>query len=161
MSRFLSPTAGEPLRVLALAAVVVLGSIAAGCGSSGQHAASFTASTPKKSAPCKLDKAQRRTVAKAQADIRRLRQIQAPMHAFSQHGAPGQEEMTGKFQLDLGATNLPPNVFANLLHQGKVAVNLCGDCANGLETEEPFLGNRSGNPWLVIRRSSRVSGWPA
>ena len=147
MSRFLSPIAGEPLKVLALvAAVAVLGSVAAGCGSSGHRAAISTASTPKKSAPCKLNKAQRRTVAKAQADIRRLRQIQAPVHAFSQRGVPGQEEMTGKFLLDIGATNLPPNVFANLLHEGKVAVNLCGDCANGLEADEPFFGNRSGSP---------------
>lgn len=66
------------------------------------------------------------------------------MHTFSQRGAPGQEAMTGKFLLDLGRAKLPLNVFAHLLHLAKAATGLCGDCGQGLETEEPFLGNRSG-----------------
>jgi hypothetical protein len=145
MSRFPSPAAGGPpsaTGALALA-VAALGLLAAGCGSSGGHpVATATASTPRSSAPCKLDRAQRRTVARALADIRRLRRIQAPMHTFSQHGAPSQNEVTGKLMLDLGSANLPPNVFAHLLHLAKVAVSLCGDCSQGLETDEPFLGNR-------------------
>ncbi len=64
------------------------------------------------------------------------------MHTFSQHGAPTQEALTGKFLLDLGAVELPTNVFADLIHRAKAAVSLCGDCSNGLETEEPFFGNR-------------------
>jgi hypothetical protein len=64
------------------------------------------------------------------------------MHAFSQHGAPTQEAVTGRFLLDLGSAKLPLNVFAHLLHLAKAAVSLCGDCSQGLETEEPFLGNR-------------------
>ena len=121
-------------------AVALLGLVAAGCGNSGAHRAAT--STPRSSAPCKLDKAQRRTVALALADIRRLRRIQAPMHAFSQHGAPTQEALTGKFLLDLGSVDLPTSVFSDLIHRAKAAVSLCGDCANGLETEEPFFGNR-------------------
>ena len=46
--------------------------------------------------------------------------------------------------LDLGSAKLPLNVFAHLLHLGKAAVSLCGDCSVGLEGEEPVLGNRSG-----------------
>jgi hypothetical protein len=123
--------------------VAVLGMLAAGCGNSGGHpAATATASTPRSSAPCKLDRAQRHTVARALADIRLLRRIQARMHTFSQHGAPNQEALTGKFLLDLGSTELPVNVFSHLLHLAKTAVSLCGDCSQGLETEEPFLGNR-------------------
>jgi hypothetical protein len=94
--------------------------------------------------PCKLDTAQRRAVARALADIRRLRRIQAPMQTFAQHGAPNQNAVTGKLMLDLGSAKLPLNVFAHLLHLGKAAVSLCGDCSVGLEGEEPVLGNRSG-----------------
>jgi len=98
----------------------------------------------KTSAACKLSAAQRRTVAVASADIRQLRQIQAPVQSFSQRGAPHQEELTGKFLLDLGSSKLPVNVFSRLLHQAKVATRLCGDCGSSLETEEPVLGTRSG-----------------
>jgi len=127
-------------------AVAVLALVAAGCGNSGGHrAATATASTPGDSAPCTLDRAQRRTVAQALADIRRLRRIQAPIQTFSQHGAPAQNAVTGTFLLDLGSTNLPPNVFAHLLHLAKSAVSLCGDCSIALEADEPFLGNRGKN----------------
>jgi hypothetical protein len=118
---------------------------AAGCGSSGGHRAAITtAGTSRSSAPCKLDRAQRRTVARALADIRRLRRIEAPMETFSQQGAPTENDVTGKFMLDLGSTHLPLNVFAHLLHLAKAAVRLCGDCSQGLEADEPFLGNRAG-----------------
>ena len=147
MSRFPVPTAGgAPSATGALAlAVAVLGLVAAGCGNSGGHrAATPTVRTPRSSAPCKLDRAQRRTVARALADIRRLRRIQAPMQTFSQHGAPNQEVVTGKFELDLGSTHLPLNTFSHLLHLAKTAVSLCGDCGQALEAEEPVLGNRPG-----------------
>ena len=128
-------------------AVALLGLVTAGCGNSGAHrAATATASTPRSSAPCKLDKAQRHSVALALADIQRLRRIQAPMHTFSQHGAPTQEALTGRFLLDLGSVDLPTNVFSDLIHRAKAAVSLCGDCSNGLETEEPFFGNRERTP---------------
>jgi len=124
-------------------AVAVLGLVAAGCSNSSGHPAGIaTASTPRSPAPCKLDRAQRRAVARALADIRRLRRIQGPMHTFSQHGAPAQNTVTGKLMLDLGSAKLPPNVFAHLLHLAKAAVSLCGDCSQGLEADEPFLGNR-------------------
>jgi hypothetical protein len=145
MSRFPSPAAaGSATGALALA-VAVLAFVAAGCSNSGGHAAvttTTTASTPRSSGPCKLDRAQRRAVARARADIRRLRQIQAPMQTFSQHGAPNQNAVTGKLMLDLGSAHLPLNVFAHLLHLGKAAVSLCGDCSVGLEGEEPVLGNQ-------------------
>jgi hypothetical protein len=134
------------LRLGALAlAVAVLPLIATGCGNSGKHrAATATTSTPRTSAPCKLNKAQRRAVARALADIRRLRRIQAPMQKFSPRGAPHQNEITGELILDLGSTHLPLNVFSHLLHLGKTAVSLCGDCSQGLEADEPVLGNRPG-----------------
>ena len=126
-------------------AVAVLGLVAAGCGNGGGHsAATAVVTTPRSSAPCKLNRAQRHTVARSLADIRRLRRIQAPMRTFSQRGAPNQEVMTGKFLLDLSTTHLPLNVFAHLLHLAKTAVGLCGACSQGLEADEPFLGNRAG-----------------
>jgi hypothetical protein len=145
MSGFPLPAAGD-LRsatgALALA-VAVLALVAAGCSNGGGHSAATAAtSTPKSSAPCKLDRAQHRAVDRALADIRRLRRIQAPMQTFSQHGAPNQNAVTGKLMLDLGSAKLPLNVFAHLLHLGKTAVSLCGDCSVGLEGEEPVLGNR-------------------
>jgi len=134
------------LRFLPAAVVVaVLAVFASGCSSGGGHsAATTTATTASSSAPCRLTAAQRHTVARALADIRHLRRIQAPVQTFSQRGAPGQEQATGQFLLDLGSTKLPVNVFSRLLHQAKVATRLCGDCGSSLETEEPVLGSRSG-----------------
>jgi hypothetical protein len=135
MPRFLLPATALAVAAFAL--------VAASCThNGGPHASTATVAAPKSSAPCKLDKAQRRTVALARADIRRLRRIQAPVQTFSQRGAPGQEALTGKFLLDLGSTKLPVNVFSRLLHQAKAVTSLCGDCGSGLETEEPVLGNR-------------------
>jgi hypothetical protein len=132
--------------VLTATVVVVLAFIAAGCGSSGpHHAAAAAATTSRSSAPCKLTGAQRRGVARAVADIRRLQRIEASMQTFSERGAPHQEQLTGKFLLDLGSAHLPVNEFSRLLHQAKAAVRLCGDCSTGLETEEPVLGNRGLN----------------
>ena len=143
MSRFLLPAAGDPrpaTGALALG-VAVLGLAAAGCNNSGGHpAATATAGTPRTSAPCKLDRAERHAVARALADIRHLRRIQAPMHAFPQHGAPTQNVVTGKFMLDVGSAKLPLNVRSHLIHLAKAAVSLCGDCSVGLEGDEPFLG---------------------
>ena len=133
MSRFASAALG--------ALVIALAALAAGCNGSGQRVVTPTA-VPTRQAPCKLNTAQRHTVALALADIGRLRRIQAPMQAFSQHGAPGQNALTGKLMLDLGSTHLPPNVFARLLHLAKTATSLCGDCGRGLEGDEPFLNNR-------------------
>ena len=140
MSRFLSPPVATGALAIAVAALAFL---AAGCGNSGGHAAATTSATSSR-APCTLDKAQRHTVAVALADIRRLRRIQAPVQTFSQDGAPMQNEVTGKFLLDVGSTKLPPNVFAHLIHLAKTAVNLCGACSQGLEADEPVLGNRGG-----------------
>jgi hypothetical protein len=138
VSRLPSPAAGA----LALA-VAVLALVSAACSNGGGHsAATPTARSRGRVAPCKLDRAQKRAVARALADIRRLRRIQAPMHTFSERGAPTQNAVTGKLMLDLGSTHLPPDVFAHLLHLGKTAVSLCGDCTKGLEGDEPFLNNR-------------------
>jgi len=134
MSRFLP----------AACVVAVLAVFAAGCSGGNHEAATTTSASAKTSAACKLSAAQRRTVAVASADIRQLRRIQAPVQSFSQRGAPHQEELTGKFLLDLGSSKLPVNVFSRLLHQAKVATRLCGDCGSSLETEEPVLGTRSG-----------------
>ncbi len=138
MSRFPAPAAAL--------AVTVLAFVAAGCSSGGSGPSATTATTgePSGSAACKLTPAQRRTVALARSDIRRLRRIEAPVQSFSQQGAPHEEQVTGKFLLDLGSSKLPVNVFSRLLHQAKVATRLCGDCGSSLETEEPVLGSRSG-----------------
>jgi hypothetical protein len=168
MSRLRLPAAGDPPSAAGglVLAVAVLVLAAAGCDHSNGHpAAPATAGTPRSSAPCKLDRAQRRAVARALADIRRLRRIQAPMQTFSQHGAPTQNVVTGKFLLDVGSANLPLNVFGYLLHLAKTAVSLCGDCSRGLEADEPFLGNRgettgSGRStcsWPVPAKSSTPS----
>jgi hypothetical protein len=125
-------------------AVAVLALVAAGCGnSSGHSAASAPVNTPRSSAPCKLDRAQRRGLARALADIRRLRRIEAPVQTFSERGAPTQNMVTGKFLLDAGSAHLPLNLYARLVHEAKAAVRLCGDCSQGLEAAEPVLGTRA------------------
>jgi len=139
MSRFLVPAAALAVAALAVAA--------AGCGNGNGHRyASATPSTPRSSAPCKLDHAQRRTVALARADIRRLRRIQAPVQTFSQRGTADQDRETGRFLLDLGSSKLPLDVYSNLLHLAKAAVSLCGDCGTGLEAAEPVLGTHTHPP---------------
>ena len=65
------------------------------------------------------------------------------MNTFSERGAPGQEQLTGKVLLDLASAHLPLNAYSNLLHRAKAAVRLCGDCSTGLETVEPVLGTRA------------------
>lgn len=65
------------------------------------------------------------------------------MQTFSERGAPGQEQLTGKVILELGAAHLPLNVYSSLIHRTKAAVRLCGDCSTGLETVEPVLGTRA------------------
>jgi hypothetical protein len=125
-------------------AVALLGLVAAGCGDgSGHRIATSTASTPTRAAACKLDNTQRRGVARARADIRRLQRMEARMQTFSERGAPGQNQLTGKVILELGSAHLPLNVYSSLLHRTKAAVRLCGDCSTGLETVEPVLGTRA------------------
>jgi hypothetical protein len=121
--------------------VAVLALAAAGCGNGGSHSAATA--TQGRTAACKLSSAQRRGIARAQADIRRLRRIEAPVHTFSQRGAPNENLVTGKLLLDLGSAHLPLNVYARLLHEAKGAVRLCGDCSTGLEGAEPVLGTRA------------------
>jgi hypothetical protein len=135
------------LRILLSALVVaVLAVLAAGCGGNGgRHA--VAAAPPPAPAPktCKLTAAQHRAIAKSRRDIRRLREIQKPLHTFSQHGTPAQESMTTKFLLD--SANLPVNIRANLLHLAKASVGLCGLCFGALEAEEPVLAGKLGrNP---------------
>ena len=143
MSRFALPAASDPpwaAGALALA-VAVLALVAAGCNSRGRHPAA-TATAARRSAPCTLGRAQRRAIARSLADIRRLRRIQSPLQTFSEHGAPNENTVTGKFLLDLGSAKLPVNVRSHLIHLAKTAADLCGDCSQGLEAAEPFLGNR-------------------
>jgi hypothetical protein len=122
-------------------AVATLALVAAGCGGGG-HVAKPTTAVANGLKPCSLTAAQRRTIALARADIRRLRRIQTPVQTFTARGAPGQQALTGKFTLDLGSAKLPLNIFSSLLHQAKTATSLCGDCGTALETEEPVLGDR-------------------
>jgi hypothetical protein len=125
-------------------AVAVLALAAAGCSNSGgNRAATPTASTPKSTVACKLNRAQRRGVERARADIRRLQRIEERMQTFSQRGSPGQEQLTGKVILELGSAHLPLSVYSSLIHRTKAAVRLCGDCSTGLETVEPVLGTRA------------------
>ena len=124
-------------------AVALLALVAAGCGGGGHRDVTVTASTQRSSTACKLDSAQRRGVARARADIRRLQRIEARMQTFSERGAPGQEQLTGKVILELGSAHLPLNVYSSLIHRTKAAVRLCGDCSTGLETVEPVLGTRA------------------
>jgi hypothetical protein len=138
MLRFAPPATAPPVL-----AVAVLALVAAGCGGGGHAGATATAATERSPAPCKLDRAQRRGLARALADIRRLRRIEAPMQTFSARGAPTQNVATGKFLLDAGSAHLPLDVYARLIHQAKAAVRLCGDCSQGLEAAEPVLGTRA------------------
>jgi hypothetical protein len=134
-------------RIAVSAALIVLGLLVAGCGKSGVHpAANATVTSRSSSAPCRLTRAQRRTVVRVLGDIGRLRRLEAPMQTYSQHGTQAQLILTGKVEVDLGSSHLPPNVFSHLLHLAKTASRLCGDCGTALEAEEPVLGNRTGTP---------------
>jgi hypothetical protein len=140
MSRLRIPAAvGAP-------AVAVLALAAAGCNSSGGHpAATAPVGAARSSAPCTIGRAQRRAIARSLADIKRLQRIERPLQTYSQHGAPNENTVTGKFLLDLGSAKLPVNVRSRLIHLAKTATRLCGDCSQGLEASEPFLNNREEN----------------
>jgi len=125
----------------ALAVVACL--LVAGCGSGGE---ARKAPTPHAAKECRLTVAQKRAVARAQADIRRLRRIQAPLHTFSQRGTPAQERVTGQFLADLTRVRLPIDTRAKLIHLAKAAVGLCGLCFQGLEAEEPVVSGHLGEP---------------
>lgn len=135
--------------VLLLAAVT-----AAGCGAARHAAPGTTTSRPATTSqpttasrpvkPCKLSAAQRRAVRLSLRDIRKLRQIQAPLQHFSERGTPAQEAETGRFLADMSAGKLPIKLRARLLHLAKSAVVLCGLCFDGLESEEPVLAGRMG-----------------
>jgi hypothetical protein len=148
MSRFSLPPAATSALALGLAVLAV---VAAGCssgGGGGHHAATATTGTQTSAATtsvaaCKLTPAKRRALARARADIRGLQRIEAPMQTFSQRGAPHQEQLTGKFILDVGSGHLPLALYSNLIHRAKAATRLCGDCSTGLETVEPVLGTRA------------------
>ena len=68
------------------------------------------------------------------------------VHGLDDHQIAGNAAVTVSSSglLDLSSTHLPLNVFAHLLHLAKTAVSLCGACSQGLEADEPFLGNRAG-----------------
>lgn len=128
---------------LALGLAAILGVAAAACGNGGgERAATATATTPRTSG-CRLNSAQRRGIARARADIRRLRRIEASMQTYSDRGGPNQNVVTGQFLMDLGTAHVPLSVYSRLLHQAKAATRLCGDCSQGLEAAEPVLGTRS------------------
>jgi hypothetical protein len=135
------------IRLAAGLSVAALAFLAAGCGGGGsRHALPTTTSTTtsRPIGPCKLDARQRRTVALALSDIRRLRKIQEPLQKFSDRGTPAQEKGTGKFLLDVSSVKLPVNVRAHLLHLAKSSVGLCGLCFTAIESEEPVLATRLG-----------------
>ena len=125
------------------APAVVACLLAAGCGSGGE---ARKAPSPPAAKECRLTVAQKRAVARAQADIRRLRRIQAPLHTFSQRGTPAQERVTGQFLADLTRVRLPIDTRAKLIHLAKAAVGLCGLCFQGLEAEEPVVSGHLGEP---------------
>jgi hypothetical protein len=79
---------------------------------------------------------------RARQDLRRLRQIEKPLHKFTQRGTPAQERLTGKLLLDAG--NLPVLDQERFIRLGKAAVGLCGLCFQALEAEEPALADKSG-----------------
>ena len=133
-------------RPLLLAAAVVA---LAGCGGGGGTNTASSAPV----GPCKLDAAQRRAVARAQADIRQLRRIEAPLTRFSERGTPAQETVTGKFLTDMGSAKLPADVRGHLIHVAKSAVGLCGLCFQGLEAQEPVLAGKLGEKRCPATRS--------
>lgn len=124
---------------------VSLAAAAAGCAGGGnQRVATATTSTTSALKPCRLTTTQRLAIARVHADIRRLRQIQAPLHRFSEMGTPAQERVTNEVLLDIGGSKLPINVRSSLLAEAKSAVGLCGQCFSGLESAEPVLAGRLG-----------------
>jgi hypothetical protein len=139
---------GNTLKIVLCALVVaLLAVVASGCGGGGRHAAAPPTTTTEAPAvkTCRLTAKQHRAVRRSLHDIRRLREIQKPLHTFSQRGTSAQESMTDRFLLD--SANLPVNTRAHLLHLAKAAVGLCGLCFNALEAEEPVVSGRFGrNP---------------
>ena len=120
----------------------MLAAAAAGCGASKHAVTPSTTSSPGR--PCVLSASQRRAVAHAKADIRRLHRLEAPLHTFHERGTPAQESLTNTFLLEVGSAKLPVNVRSRLFDLAKGAVGLCGDCFQAIEAEEPVMSTRLG-----------------
>ena len=132
-------------RILLLVTVALA---VAACGADKRHAATHSEASAGGLKPCRLTKAQRRSITSAEADIRRLKKIQAPLHTYTEMGTPAQERVTGQFLLDMGRAELPINERARLIRLAKGAVGLCGQCFQGLEAAEPAVsgGHFGGQP---------------
>ena len=58
--------------------------------------------------------------------------------------------------VDLGSAKLPLNVFAHLLHLGKAAVSLCGDCSVASRATNQSWGTAAEAPRLTAAPDRRL-----
>jgi hypothetical protein len=127
-------------------AAIGVAAVLTGCG--GSSRGMLGASTAMQSSPpastCRLSARQRRAVAAAERDIRRLRQLEAPLTTFSEKGSPALQEQTNKVLMDILRVRLPINTQARLLRLAKGAVGLCGLCFGAFEAEEPTVESHFG-----------------
>lgn len=125
--------------VIAAIAVVVLATVAAGCGGSKTAA---PARTGTQQHACPLSKAQVRDIAAAKREIRLMRKLEKPLKTVHETGPPKLENAVNRFLLDVGP--LPVDVKSNLMDLGKSASALCHDCFNAIEANEPVIQTRLG-----------------
>jgi hypothetical protein len=128
---------------LVAVAVVVLATVAAGCG--GAHSAAPV--THAKS--CPITPKLRRDIAAAKREIPRMHRLDEKLKTVHPTGPMPLEYAVNRFLLDVGP--LPVNVKGRLMDLGKSAVGLCQDCFNAIEAEEPTAQTRMGRPPCVGR----------
>jgi hypothetical protein len=118
----------RPIAVFAaLAAVLAL----AACGSTS------STSRPHRVAP--PNARLQRDLARAQADLARLRRVTAPVHRSSLMGTPAIQAATGAFLDHLDTSSIPLRRRNRLIDHAAAAVSgVCGQCFQMLEAARPI-----------------------
>jgi hypothetical protein len=132
--------------------LVLIGGVAAlaGCGSSAKHAAVPTDSTSRVSTSnspsgCDLTPGTARELAKAQADLDKLRAVASRQTRYTYQGTPAMQLATGRFAEDLTDSHLDPFRVNRLIDLGASAVTaFCTACFQMLEPIRPIPGMKYG-----------------
>ncbi len=119
-----------------LALIAAVGALSA-CGSTAQHSATkLPAVGP---SACKLTTRTKAQLAKAQADLVKLRAVAATQGKYTEMGTAAMQVATGRYSDDLVDSQLDPFRVNRLIDLGaSVASAYCGICFQMLEANRPI-----------------------
>jgi hypothetical protein len=129
-------------------ALVLIGGVLmlAGCGSNAKHTAAPAGSTSRVStlnspSGCGVTPRTRRELAKAQADLDKLRAVASRQTRYTYQGTSAMQLATGRFAEDLTNSHLDPFRVNRLIDLGaSVVTAFCTACFQMLEPIRPIPG---------------------